>query len=102
MELYEWVFQMSDDRYIPGEKLSFSSLKNNFYYALQEVLNIIDDIIRETDMKSLTPNIICNLNDYWIELRKKSKMRTRAWLQIAKCNFQTRSCVITLFQRHIR
>ena len=31
-------FQMSDDKYIPGEKLSFVTEKNNFHLALGEVV----------------------------------------------------------------
>jgi len=37
LESSGWVFQLSDDRYIPGEKLSFATEKNNFYLALSDV-----------------------------------------------------------------
>lgn len=37
LEKSGWVFQLSDDRYISGEKLSFITEKNNLYLALQDV-----------------------------------------------------------------
>lgn len=37
LEASGWAFQLSDDRYIPGEKVSFATEKNNFYLALSDV-----------------------------------------------------------------
>lgn len=37
LEATGWSFQMSDDKYIPGEKLSYVTEKNNFHLALAEV-----------------------------------------------------------------
>ena len=37
LEAAGWVFQLSDDRYIPGEKISFVTEKNNLYAALGDV-----------------------------------------------------------------
>lgn len=37
LEANGWSFQMSDDKYIPGEKLSYITEKNNFHLALAEV-----------------------------------------------------------------
>ena len=37
LETNGWSFQMSDDKYIPGEKLSYVTEKNNFHLALAEV-----------------------------------------------------------------
>ena len=37
LEATGWSFQMSDDKYIPGEKLSYITEKNNFHLALAEV-----------------------------------------------------------------
>jgi len=37
LKINGWVFQCEDDRYIPGEKISFVTEKNNFYMALKEV-----------------------------------------------------------------
>ena len=37
LEANGWSFQMSDDKYIPGEKLSYVTEKNNFHLALAEV-----------------------------------------------------------------
>ncbi len=137
LEMEGWVFQLHDDRYIPGEKISFATPRDNFYLALQEVaaiimetyakkynhpmnlmvrddkfcvilqqarteniidyitpkysrlpfyacasgkillselpVNIVDDIIQQTDIKPLTPHTICNPDDYWKELRKTAK-----------------------------
>ena len=37
LEVTGWVFQLSDDRYIPGQKISFVTEKNNLYMALRDV-----------------------------------------------------------------
>ena len=37
LETNGWSFQMSDDKYIPGEKLSYVTEKNSFHLALAEV-----------------------------------------------------------------
>lgn len=36
LELTGWAYQLSNDTYIPGEKLSFITSKNNFYLALRD------------------------------------------------------------------
>ena len=36
-----WVFQLSDDRYILGEKVSFVTEKNNLYVALSDVAGFV-------------------------------------------------------------
>ena len=41
LEKSGWVFQLSDDRYIAGEKLSFMLEKDNLYLALKDVASII-------------------------------------------------------------
>ena len=41
LEASGWVFQLSDDRYIPGEKLSFVTEKNNLYIALSDVAGFV-------------------------------------------------------------
>lgn len=43
LEKKEWIYQMADDRYICGEKLSFSTEKNNFFLALSDVAKPIMD-----------------------------------------------------------
>ena len=37
LEQNGWLFQLADDKYIPGEKLSYVTEKNNFHLALAEV-----------------------------------------------------------------
>lgn len=37
LETTGWVFQCNDGRYIPGQKISFMTEKNNLYLALKEV-----------------------------------------------------------------
>ena len=37
LEANGWSFQLSDDKYIPGEKLSYITEKTNFHLALAEV-----------------------------------------------------------------
>ena len=41
LEASGWVFQLSDDRYILGEKISFVTERNNFYVALGDVAGVI-------------------------------------------------------------
>lgn len=41
LEAAGWVFQLSDDRYIPGEKISFATEKNNLYAALSDVAGFV-------------------------------------------------------------
>lgn len=41
LETSGWVFQLSDDRYIPGQKLSFVTEKNNLYIALSDVAGFV-------------------------------------------------------------
>lgn len=41
LEASGWAFQLSDDRYIPGEKISFATEKNNFYVALSDVAQFV-------------------------------------------------------------
>ena len=41
LEKSGWVFQLSDDRYIAGEKLSFMLEKDNLYLALKDVASIV-------------------------------------------------------------
>lgn len=41
LEASGWVFQLSDDRYIPGEKISFVTEKNNLYLALGDVAGFV-------------------------------------------------------------
>ena len=41
LEVTGWVFQLSDDRYIPGQKISFVTEKNNLYLALSDVAGFI-------------------------------------------------------------
>ena len=41
MELSGWVFQISDRRYITGEKISFVTEKNNLYLALRDVAQYV-------------------------------------------------------------
>lgn len=41
LEKTGWVYQMDDDRYIPGHKLSFVTEKNNFYMALGDAAKFI-------------------------------------------------------------
>ena len=41
LEMTGWVYQLSDDTYIPGEKLTFITSKNNFYLALRDAAKAI-------------------------------------------------------------
>lgn len=41
LEASGWVFQLSDGRYIPGEKISFVTEKNNLYLALGDVAQFV-------------------------------------------------------------
>lgn len=41
LEISGWVFQLSDDRYIPGQKISFVTEKNNLYVALSDVAGFV-------------------------------------------------------------
>ena len=41
LELTGWVYQMEDDRYIPGQKLSFVTERNNFYLALSDAAKCV-------------------------------------------------------------
>lgn len=41
LELRGWVFQLSDDKYIVGEKLSFVLEKNNLFLALKDVASFV-------------------------------------------------------------
>ena len=41
LEVSGWVFQLSDDRYIPGQKMSFVTEKNNLYVALSDVAGFV-------------------------------------------------------------
>ncbi len=41
LEVTGWVFQLSDDRYIPGQKVGFVTEKNNLYIALQDVAHFV-------------------------------------------------------------
>ena len=41
LEVTGWVFQLSDDRYIPGEKISFVTEKSNMYLALSDVAQFV-------------------------------------------------------------
>lgn len=41
LEATGWVFQLSDDRYIPGQKISFVTEKNNLYLALSDVAGFV-------------------------------------------------------------
>lgn len=41
LELSGWVFQLSDSRYIAGQKISFVTERNNLYIALQDVASVI-------------------------------------------------------------
>lgn len=41
LEASGWVFQLSDDRYILGEKTSFVTERNNFYVALSDVAGFV-------------------------------------------------------------
>ena len=41
LEKSGWVFQLNDDRYIAGEKLSFMLEKDNLYLALKDVASVI-------------------------------------------------------------
>lgn len=43
LEKKGWIYQMEDDRYICGEKLCFSTEKNNFFLALADVAKPIMD-----------------------------------------------------------
>lgn len=43
LELSGWVFQLSDDRYIIGQKISFVTEKSNFYLALSDVAKFVMD-----------------------------------------------------------
>lgn len=41
LEVTGWVFQLSDDRYIPGQKVGFVTEKNNLYMALQDMAHFV-------------------------------------------------------------
>lgn len=41
LEVTGWVFQLSDDRYIPGQKVGFVTEKNNLYMALRDVSHFV-------------------------------------------------------------
>lgn len=41
LEVTGWVFQLSDDRYIPGQKVGFVTEKNNLYMALRDVAHFV-------------------------------------------------------------
>lgn len=41
LESSGWVFQLSDGRYITGQKLSFVTEKDNLYLALREVAQFV-------------------------------------------------------------
>ena len=41
MEKSGWVFQLTDRRYITGQKISFVTEKNNLYLALREVAQYV-------------------------------------------------------------
>lgn len=41
LEKTGWVYQMEDDRYIPGHKLSFVTERNNFYMALGDAAKFV-------------------------------------------------------------
>ena len=41
LESCGWVFQLSDDRYILGQKVSFVTEKNNLYVALSDVAGFV-------------------------------------------------------------
>ena len=41
LELRGWVFKLSDDTYITGEKLSFALEKNNLFLALKDVASFV-------------------------------------------------------------
>lgn len=41
LEKSGWVFQLTDDRYITGQKISFVTEKTNLYLALQDISNFI-------------------------------------------------------------
>ena len=41
LEMTGWVYQMEDDRYIPGQKLSFVTERNNFYLALSDAAKCV-------------------------------------------------------------
>lgn len=41
LEASGWAFQLSDDRYIPGETIRFLTADNNSFIALQEVSTVI-------------------------------------------------------------
>ena len=41
LEMTGWVYQMEDDRYITGQKLSFVTERNNFYLALSDAAKCV-------------------------------------------------------------
>lgn len=41
LEVTGWAFQLSDDRYIPGQKIGFVTEKNNLYMALRDVSHFV-------------------------------------------------------------
>ena len=41
LEMTGWVYQLSDDSYVAGQKLSFVTSKNNFYLALRDAAKTV-------------------------------------------------------------
>lgn len=56
LEANGWIFQLSDDKYIPGEKLSYVTERNNFHMALSEVAYPIMQEL--TDQEMLPMNLV--------------------------------------------
>ena len=52
LEATGWSFQMSDGKYIPGEKLSYVTEKNNFHLALAEVAY---PVMQELTVREILP-----------------------------------------------
>ena len=57
-----WAFQFSDDRYLPGEKLTFSNEKTNFYLALSDVAWFVMKEYSEKYNRAL--NLMVRENDH--------------------------------------
>ena len=57
-----WAFQFSDDRYLPGEKLTFSTEKTNFHLALSDVAWFI--MKEYSDRYNRALNLMVRENDH--------------------------------------
>lgn len=68
-----WAFQLSDDKYIPGEKLSYITEKNSFHLALAEVA---DPIMRElTKRETLPMNLVVRQGHRYFILQQTRSSR---------------------------